>query len=135
MQAWGLGLDRDTTSSRPPSMSCPGPAFCVLHLLAFGSHVVAMPHTSHPRKEVWEGPYAALSLRDRFGNMLACVHDTYTYRYRRDARREPRRPARTIRMHVANAVRGGGRALNAPLLAFSPLAGASSWGVGSGTQS
>eukprot|EP00962_Isochrysis_galbana_P050938 scaffold22290_cov101-Isochrysis_galbana.AAC.3 len=34
-------------------------------------------------------------------------------------------------MAAANAVRGGGRegALKAPLLVFSPLAGASSWGV------
>ena len=42
------------------------------------------------------------------------------------------RPAAVMgAMAAANAVRGGGRegALKAPLLVFSPLAGASSWGV------
>lgn len=37
-------------------------------LLALGSHA------SHPRKDVWEGTDAALSLRCRLhGNVLACV--------------------------------------------------------------
>lgn len=51
--AFGVWGDRATQASRL--------------LLALGNHA------AHPRKDVWEGPYAALSLRGRLhGNVLAC---------------------------------------------------------------